>query len=100
MILEHVDIRIDPAQASAFEAEIERGVTTVIAQAQGFMGYKVNRSQESPGRYILMIYWNSVEDHMVGFRQSEAFTQWRAIVGPFFAQAPVMEHLELVCRSA
>lgn len=100
MILEHVDIRIDPAQASAFEKEIERGVTTVIARAQGFLGYKVNRSQESPGRYILMIYWHSVEDHMVGFRQSEAFMQWRAIVGPFFAQPPVMEHLELVCQSA
>lgn len=99
MILEHVDIRIDPAQAPAFEVAIERGVTTVIAQATGFRGYKVNRSQESAGRYILMIYWDSVEDHMVGFRQSDAFTQWRAIVGPFFTQPPVMEHLELVCKS-
>lgn len=100
MILEHVDIRIDPAQAPVFEAAIERGATTVIAQAKGFRGYKVNRSQESAGRYILMIYWDSVEDHMVGFRQSDAFTQWRAIVGPFFSQPPVMEHLELVCKSA
>lgn len=100
MILEHVDIRIDPAQAPAFEAAIEHGASTVIAQAKGFRGYKVNRSQESTGRYILMIYWDSVEDHMVGFRQSDAFVQWRAIVGPFFTQPPVMEHLELVCKSA
>lgn len=99
MILEHADIRIDPAQASAFEEAIVRGVTTVIAQAQGFQGYKVHRSQETPGRYILMIYWATLEDHTVGFRQSDAFPAWRAIVGPFFAQPPVVEHLELVSKS-
>jgi len=99
MILEHVDIRIDPAQASTFEKEIERGVNTVIAHARGFRGSKVNRSQETPGRYILMIYWETLEDHTVGFRQSDAFAQWRAIVGPFFSQPPVVEHLELVCMT-
>lgn len=99
MILEHADIRIDPLQSSAFEEAILRGVTTVIAHAKGFNGYKVNRSIESPGRYILMIYWDTLEDHTVGFRQSPAFADWRAIVGPFFAQPPVVEHLELVGKS-
>lgn len=99
MILEHADIRIDPSKASAFEEAILRGVTTVIAQAKGFKGYKVNRSIESPGRYLLMIYWETLEDHTVGFRGSDAFPAWRAIVGPFFAQPPVVEHLELVGKS-
>ncbi len=99
MILEHADIRIDPSQASAFEEAILRGVNTVIAHARGFKGYKVNRSIESPGRYLLMIYWDTLEDHTVGFRGSEAFAQWRAIVGPFFAQPPVVEHLALVGKS-
>jgi heme-degrading monooxygenase HmoA len=74
-------------------------VTTVIAHAKGFKGYKVNRSQETPGRYVLMIYWATLEDHTVGFRQSDAFPAWRAIVGPFFAQPPVVEHMELVSKS-
>ena len=99
MILEHADIRIDPARAAEFEAAILRGARTVIAQAKGFKGYKVNRSMESPGRYILMIYWDTLEDHTVGFRQSPAFAEWRAIVGPFFVQPPVVEHLELVGKS-
>ncbi|MCM3565009.1 antibiotic biosynthesis monooxygenase family protein [Hydrogenophaga intermedia] len=99
MILEHADIRIDPSQASAFEEAILRGVNTVIAHAKGFKGFKVNRSIESPGRYLLMIYWDTLEDHTVGFRGSAAFAQWRAIVGPFFAQPPVVEHLELVGKS-
>jgi heme-degrading monooxygenase HmoA len=99
MILEHADIRIDPARAADFEAAIIQGATTVIANAQGFQGYKVNRSIESPGRYILMIYWDTLEDHTVGFRQSPAFADWRALVGPFFAQPPVVEHMELVGKS-
>jgi heme-degrading monooxygenase HmoA len=99
MILEHADIRIDPSQASAFEEAILRGVNTVIAHARGFKGYKVNRSIESPGRYLLMIYWDTLEDHTVGFRGSPAFAEWRAIVGPYFAQPPVVEHLELVGKS-
>ena len=99
MILEHADVRIDPAKATDFEAAILRGASTVIATAQGFKGFKVNRSIESPGRYILMIYWDTLEDHTVGFRQSPAFTEWRSIVGPFFLQPPVVEHLELVGKS-
>ena len=99
MILEHADIRIDPANAAAFEEAILRGASTVITTAKGFRGFKVNRSIESPGRYLLMIYWDTLEDHTVGFRGSDSFTQWRAIVGPFFAQPPVVEHLELVGKS-
>ncbi|MCY1314622.1 hypothetical protein D9M70_652930 [compost metagenome] len=74
-------------------------MSTVIAHANGFKGYKVNRSIETPGRYLLMIYWDTLEDHTVGFRGSDLFPQWRAIVGPFFAQPPVVEHLELVGKS-
>ncbi|MBN9369958.1 antibiotic biosynthesis monooxygenase [Hydrogenophaga sp. YM1] len=99
MILEHADIRIDPSKASAFEEAILRGASTVISTAKGFQGFKVNRSIESPGRYLLMIYWDTLEDHTVGFRGSPAFAEWRAIVGPFFAQPPVVEHLELVGKS-
>ena len=99
MILEVADIRIAPGQQAAFEEAIVRGVQTVIHQASGFAGYKVNHSVESPERYLLMIYWATLEDHTVGFRQSLAFAQWRAIVGPFFAGPPVVEHFELVAKS-
>ena len=99
MILELADIRIQPGQQAAFDAAIERGVTTVIAKAQGYRGYKVNKGIENPERYILQIFWDNLDDHMVGFRQSPAFAEWRAIVGPFFAGPPVVEHFDLVCKS-
>ena len=100
MILELADFRIHPGQNAAFEEAIERGLKTIIEQAKGFQGYKVNRGIESSERYILQIFWDTLEDHTVGFRESPAFTQWRAIVGPFFASPPVVEHFDLVTKSA
>lgn len=99
MILEFVDIRIHPGQQAAFDEAIQRGLDTVLAKSKGFAGYKVNRGVESPERYLLTIFWETIEDHMVGFRESPAFAEWRAVVGPFFAQPPAMEHFNLVCKS-
>ncbi len=99
MILEIADFRITPGQQAAFEEAIARAANTVACKAKGFRGWKVNHSIESPERYVLMIYWDSVDDHMVGFRQGPLFAQWRAIIGPFFAQPPVVEHFTLVGKS-
>lgn len=99
MILELADIRIAPGQQTAFDEAIQRGLTTVIAGARGFQGFKVNKGIESPERYILQIFWDTLEDHTVGFRESPAFADWRAIVGPFFAAPPVVEHFTLLARS-
>jgi len=100
MILEHCDIEIDPGKGSQFEEAIVRGVETVIAKSKGFKGFKVNHSVESPERYVLMIYWETIENHTVDFRGSGAFADWRAIVGPYFAKPPVVEHMTLVGKSA
>jgi heme-degrading monooxygenase HmoA len=100
MILELADIRIHPGQNAAFEEAIQRGLKSVIHDVKGFQGYEVNRGIESAERYILQVLWGTLQDHTVGFRQSPAFANWRAIVGPFFAAAPVVEHFELVAKSA
>jgi heme-degrading monooxygenase HmoA len=99
MILEVADIRIAPGQQGAFDEAIVRGLTTVVSQAKGYRGYKVNKSIESPERYLLMIFWDTLEDHTVGFRGGPLFAQWRAIVGPFFAQPPQVEHFTLLGKS-
>ena len=100
MILEIADIRIKPGTQAEFEAAVERGAKEVIAKAKGFMGYKVNKGIESPERYVLMIFWQTLENHTVDFRQSPAFQEWRALVGPYFAGPPVVEHFELLSKSA
>ncbi|MBI3533204.1 MAG: antibiotic biosynthesis monooxygenase [Curvibacter sp. PD_MW3] len=100
MILELADIRIHAGQQAAFDEAIQRGLQTVIRQAKGFQGFKINKGIEHPERYVLMIFWDTLEDHTVHFRQSPAFAEWRAIVGPFFATPPVVEHFELLAKSA
>jgi heme-degrading monooxygenase HmoA len=99
MILELADIRIAPGKQAEFDAAIIKGLETVISRANGFRGYKVNKGVESPERYILMIYWATLEDHTVAFRQGPLFAEWRAIVGPFFAVPPTVEHFTLLQKS-
>ncbi len=99
MILELADIRIQPGQQAAFEEAIQRGVASVVSRARGFHGAKVNHSIESPERYVLQIFWATLDDHTVAFRQGPLFAEWRAIVGPFFAAPPVVEHFELVSKT-
>jgi heme-degrading monooxygenase HmoA len=96
MILEIADIRITPDVATGFEAAARCGLDTVLSKANGFKRYELRRCIESPDRYVLLIEWETLEAHTIGFRQSPAYAQWREIVGPFFAQAPFVEHFELV----
>ena len=100
MILEVADIRIQPGQNVAFEEAITRALRTVASQAAGMQGFSVTRGVESPERYVLQIVWATLEAHTVGFREGPLFAQWRAIIGPFFAQPPQVEHFSLVTKSA
>jgi heme-degrading monooxygenase HmoA len=99
MILEIADIRVTPGREAEFETAIQRGLTEVIAHAQGFRGFEVHKGVESPDRFVMMISWDTLEDHTVHFRGGPLFAQWRAIVGPFFAAPPQVEHFTLVAKS-
>ena len=99
MILELADIRIHSGQQAAFDAAIQRGIKEVISKAKGFQGYKINKGIESPERYLLQIFWATLENHTIDFRESPAFADWRAIVGPFFAGPPTVEHFNLLAKS-
>ncbi|WP_309682201.1 antibiotic biosynthesis monooxygenase family protein [Polaromonas sp.] len=100
MILELCDIRIHAGQQAAFDEAIQRGLETVLSKAKGFQGYKINKSLENPERYILQVFWDTLENHTVDFRHSPAFADWRAIVGPFFVGTPLVENFELLAKSA
>lgn len=100
MILEIADIRIHPGQAAEFEKAAQHGLDAVLSKSKGFRRYEVRHSIESPDRYVLLIQWDTLEDHTVGFRASPAHAEWRAIVGPFFAQPPFVEHFSLSAASS
>lgn len=96
MVLEIADIRIQPGQQAAFEEAIQRALQTVMSQARGASAWNVRRCVETPERYVLTIEWETLENHTVDFRQGPLFAQWRAIIGPFFAQPPLVEHFTQV----
>ena len=100
MILEIADIRIPPGKQAEFDAAIQRGIETVVSQAKGFRRYQVQKCIESPERYVLMIEWETLENHTVDFRGGSLFAQWRAIVGPYFAAPPNVEHFTRLAGSA
>ena len=99
MIFELADIRIHTRQQAAFDVALQRGIKEVISRAKGFKSYKVIKGIESPERYVLQIFWETLENHTVDFRQSPAFADWRALVGPFFATPPAVEHFTLLEES-
>ncbi len=99
MILEIADILIQPGRQAAFELALKKGFADVFPQARGFRGHEIHHGLETPERYVLMLHWDTLEDHTVGFRQSLLYAQWRGLVGEYFAQAPRVEHFTLIDRS-
>ena len=72
----------------------------MIARAKGYVSHRLVKGVESPERYLLMIRWQTLEDHTEGFRGSSLYAEWRGIVGPFFAQPPSVEHFSDLTESA
>jgi len=95
MIVEIAQISILPGGEAGFEAAFADAIEFAAA-SRGYLGHELRRSVENPGRYLLRIEWETLEDHTVHFRGSAAFTEWRARVGPFFAAPPAVEHFRPV----
>ncbi|MCB2065673.1 MAG: antibiotic biosynthesis monooxygenase [Erythrobacter sp.] len=97
MIHEIAQITIDPARAAEFEAAVAAAAPHFRA-AEGCRSMRLERVVEDPARYRLVVGWDSVEAHMVTFRESAGFQQWRALAGPFFTEPPVVEHWDEAAR--
>ena len=93
MILERALITVKPGQAEAFKAAFPKA-RPHIAGARGFHKVEMRQGIENIDSFILLVWWDSVDDHMKGFRESEAFVEWRKHLGPFFASPPAVEHYE------
>ncbi len=98
MILEIVTIQIKDGQEAAFEAAFKEA-SHFIAEADGYISHELRRCLETKGKYVNMIRWNTVEDHMVGFRGSEAFQHFRVICSPFYEGTSSMNHYEVVMQN-
>jgi heme-degrading monooxygenase HmoA len=91
MVLERALIQVVAGQELEFERSLIEA-REVIAKAAGFRSIRVLRGIESPQVYLLLIEWDSLEAHTEGFRGSQLFVQWRALIGPHFDGTPQVEH--------
>ena len=95
MILEISAIRVKAGQTGQFESAF-REASRVISAAKGYRSHELVRSIENSGKYVLLVRWDSVESNMDGFRNSADFKKWRELIGPFFENAPEVEHGQTV----
>ena len=98
MILEIAQIDLKPGTEADFEAAIAKAASH-FEGAKGCRSFAVRRSVEKPQRYRLLIEWETLEDHTVGFVNSQPWKDYRAMVSPFFESPPQVEHTELSLKA-
>jgi heme-degrading monooxygenase HmoA len=64
----------------------------ILATTPGCRSVRMTRGIETPSRFVLIVEWDSVDAHLDNFRATDRFTQWRALIGPYFDGAPRVEH--------
>jgi heme-degrading monooxygenase HmoA len=98
MITEHVELPVIPGREDEYEAAFAKA-RPLIAASPGFHGLTLSRCIERPNSYLLLVQWDSLEDHMVGFRESPAYQEWRALLHHFYDPFPVVEHFAEVASA-
>lgn len=91
MVLEIADFAVQPGTEERFAEAVREGLA-LLGATPGFRTARLTRSIETPSRFVLLVEWDSVEAHTVAFRGSDNFGKWRALVGPYFAGDPHVEH--------
>jgi heme-degrading monooxygenase HmoA len=91
MIVEHAVFAVAEADAEKFESAYAQA-RELLAQTEGFLWARMHRGLERPDSFLLLVGWESLEAHNVNFRESERFPRWRALIGPYFAADPEVEH--------
>jgi heme-degrading monooxygenase HmoA len=95
MILEHALLPVRPGHESEFESAFAKA-RTIIAGMPGFRRLTLSRGVERPSTYLLLVEWDQLEDHTEGFRGSDQYQEWRALLHHFYQPFPTVEHFERV----
>jgi heme-degrading monooxygenase HmoA len=95
MVLEHALLSVKPGEEDDFEAAF-RQAKTIIADMPGFGRLTLSRCVEQASTYLLLVEWDRLEDHTVGFRGSAPYQQWRSLLHHFYEPFPTVEHYEPV----
>lgn len=99
MILEHALLPVRPGLEDEFMVAFDEA-KQIIASMPGFRGLTLSRCQERSSTFLLLVEWETLEDHTVGFRGSPQYDEWRGLLHRFYDPFPVVEHFDRVVTVA
>ena len=91
MILEVAILDVKPNQTQAFEHAFKEA-QTILSACKGYISHQLQKCIETRNRYILLVNWETLEDHTIGFRQSDGYQRWREQLHHFYHPFPQVEH--------
>lgn len=91
MIIEQALLQVSPERSAAFESALHQA-RPLIAASPGFRSLRVLRGAEVPGEYLLLVEWDDIASHRDGFRKSDRYAQWRALLHDFYDPLPVVRY--------
>lgn len=95
MILEAAILNVIPGKETQFEKDFATA-GQYISSIKGYIKHSLSKCLEQPNKYILLVEWETLEDHTVGFRQSAAYLEWKRLLHHYYDPFPVVEHYETV----
>lgn len=95
MILEVAILNVIPGRESEFEVAFRRA-QAMISSMHGYRSHELRRCIETTTRYILLVHWDKLEDHTLGFRGSPEYQQWKRLLHHFYDPFPIVEHFTAV----
>ena len=98
MVLELAILNVIPNQEKDFEAAFAKA-SPIISSMSGYMSHQLHRCLEKPNQYVLIVKWETLEAHTVGFRGSEGYQEWKRLLHHFYDPFPNVEHYELLLEN-
>lgn len=95
MILEKAVLHIKPGLSAQFEKSFKEA-QKIIASMNGFINIDLLSCVEEKDTYLLLVAWETIEDHEVGFRQSQEYQEWKRLLHHFYEPFPVVQHFRSV----
>lgn len=95
MILEVAILNVRAGEGDAFEQAFSQA-QNIIASMPGYVSHQLQRCLESQDKYLLLVQWQRLEDHTIGFRQSRQYQDWKKRLHHFYEPFPMVEHYEPV----
>jgi heme-degrading monooxygenase HmoA len=95
MILEVAILDVIPNQEKDFESAFAKA-SSIITSMQGYISHQLQRCVEKQNRYVLLVQWETLESHTIGFRGSPQYQEWKKLLHYFYDPFPVVEHYEMI----